>query len=52
MGCVDSEAGAGDTGGRGKLVVIEDTNIGLVTPGIGEAQGDASVEDPSIVGRT
>lgn len=31
--------------------MIDDTNTGLA-PGIGEGQGDASVDDPSMVGRT
>lgn len=53
IGCVGRWAGTGETGGSGKfLVVMEVTNIGLVAPGIGEAQGDTSVEEPSMVGRT
>ena len=44
--------GRGETGASGKFVVIEDTNIGLVVPGMGEGQGEASVDDPSMVGST
>lgn len=47
-----SRVGTGETGGSGKVVVIEHTYGVLVAPGIGEAQGDASVEEPSMVGRT
>lgn len=42
----------GETGGSGKFVVMEDTYNGLAVPGMGEGQGDASVDEPSMVGRT
>lgn len=44
--------GRGETGGRGKFVVMDETNGGNPGAGRGEGHGDGSDEEASMVGRT
>lgn len=44
--------GRGETGGRGKLVVMDETNGGNPAAGMGEGHGDGSDDEASMVGST